>query len=650
MKFFFVLVFVSLAVVHSIAQDNVLLEIENEKITVDEFKRIYFKNNRDSAHTLASLEEYLNLFTNFKLKVHEAKSLGLDRQKKFVNELETYRSQLIKPYLTDSATDEKMIRDAYERMKYIIRAQHILFNIKPDAPLSDTINSYKKASDVLAKINKGADFTEMAKQYSDDPSVKYNQGDLGYFSAFKMVYEFEDVAFNLEIGEVSKLVRTQFGYHIIKVTDKRPAPGVVEAAHIMVRLPENAPDDKAEIAKRKIDEIYAKLLDGEGFEELAKKHSEDPQTALKGGRLPDFTPGRMLPTFEQQIFQLSKGQFSEPFRTRVGWHIVQSIDNQPVKSLKEERAEIKRKLSKTARADLSQRKVIQRLKVEYNLKCNDAFLEKLPSIINQDSLMAGKWFLHEELDQNVEVCSFANQKILSGDILTFIKKRIKQPKINGKSFIDDAVEDLINRNILDYEKAHLEDKYPDFGWLIKEYHDGILLFNITDSIVWQKAVADTIGLRAFYENTKDNYKWGERMKADIIEVKPFHDLKTAQKTIKKTIKKVGLKGVKAALISKFNDSTIDVTFDSGLWERGGNRSVDLTQWKRGLHLADNTDSYAVFVYNHEILPVQPKKLNEIRGLVTADYQNYLEKIWIQTLHDKYRVIIHNDKLKGLISN
>jgi len=650
MKFFLILVFISLAVINSIAQDNIILEIEDDKITVEEFKRIYFKNNKDSAHSLESLEEYLKLFTNFKLKVYEAQKLGLHKQKKFINELGTYRSQLVKPYLTDSATDEQMIRDAYERMKYIVRAQHILFKINPNAKPADTLAIYKKASEVLAEINNGADFTQMAKQHSEDPSVKFNDGDLGYFSAFKMVYEFENAAFNLNIGQVSNLVRTQFGYHIIKVNDKREAPGTVEAAHIMVRLPENAPEDQATIAKRKIDEVYQKLLAGENFEEVAKNLSEDPQTASKGGRLPDFTPGRMLPSFEQQIFQLKKGSFSEPFRTRVGWHVVKNINNQPVKSLDEERAEIKLNLSKTARADLSQRKVIQNLKTEYNLICDDDFLVKLPTLINHDSLMAGKWSLTKDVDQGKEVCSFANQKIVAGDVLSFIQKRVKQPKTNVGQFIDEAVQSLLERQILDYEKAHLEDKYPDFAWLIKEYHDGILLFNITDSIVWQKAVADTAGLRAFYQTNKNNYMWAERMKSDIIEVKPYHNLKTTQKIIKKTINKEGLNGLKSALIAKFGDSTISVTFNSGLWERGGNRNVDLTQWKKDLHLADKTESYAVFVFNHEVVPAEPKRLNEVRGLVTADYQNFLEQKWIETLREKYRVVVHSEMLKELIKN
>lgn len=630
-------------------QTNTLLEIDNEKISVEEFKRIYFKNNRDSALTLSSLEEYLELFTNFKLKVHEAQKLELDKQKKFIDELATYRNQLVNPYLTDSATDEQLIRDSYERMKYIVRAQHMLFQLTPSGKPSDTVATYEKAHKALDEINAGADFTEMVKKYSEDPSAKYNNGDLGYFSAFKMVYEFEDAAFNLEPGEVSGLVRTQFGYHIIKVTDKRPAPGIVEAAHIMVRLPENAEPEQAEIAKNKIDEIYNKLNNGEDFAQLAKTSSEDPQTAVKGGALPEFTPGRMLPSFEEQIFSLETGQYSKPFRTRVGWHIVNKLGNKPVKSLKEERGEIKRKLSKTARADLSKQKVIERLKKEYNLQCNSSLKGEMFAAINHDSLLAMKWFVDKAFDENQELCSFAGQKINASDILSYIKKRVKQPKSDINKFLNEGLQAFIEKTIFDYEKAHLEEKYPDFAWLVKEYHDGILLFNITDSLVWQKAVADTTGLKEFYKENAEKYKWGERMKADIIELKPYHDLRAAQKLMAKTIKKKGIQEIKAVLIDKFNDSTIQITFDSGLWERGANRNVDVTNWKKGLHLADNTDNFAVFVYNHEIIPEQPKALSEVRGLVTADYQNLLEKQWIQMLQEKYKVVVHRELLNNLLS-
>lgn len=630
-------------------QKDVILQIDDEQITLEEFKRIYFKNNKDSALTLESLEEYLELFTNFKLKVHEAKALGLDVQEKFKKELATYRQQLVNPYLTDSATDEQLIREAYDRMQYIVRASHILFKLPARATPKDTLRIYNQAKNVLKQIEEGADFNEMAKKHSKDPSVRYNEGDLGYFSAFKMVYPFENAAFNLEEGEVSDLVRTRFGYHIIKVTDRKKAPGEVQAAHIMIRLPQNASAEQTKTAKAKIDKVYSELESGAEFENLATQYSEDPQTAKKGGRLPQFTPGRMLPNFEEEIFSLEEGKYSEPFRTKVGWHIVKLIDKNPVNSLEKERAQIKRKLSKTARANLSRKKVIQRLKKEYNLACRKDRMAKLINIINHDSLMQNKWHIDEEMDMNALLCTFANEELTVGELAKYYKKRAKQSKNNAREFLINKRDQFINNKIIQYEKAHLEEKYPDFAWLMKEYHDGILLFNITDSVVWKKAVKDTAGLKAYYEKHKDRYQWGKRMQADIIEVTPSHKLKKTHKIIRKLYKKGKKTSTEAALREEFEDTTITVTVDSGRYEKGTNRYVDATDWETGLHLAEELDNKQFFIYNEKILPPEPKKFMEIRGLVTADYQNYLEEKWIESLREKYDVTVNEELLKKLLN-
>ncbi|MFO7864918.1 MAG: peptidylprolyl isomerase [Salinivirgaceae bacterium] len=648
-KILFLPVFLFLIVSTLIGQKDVVLEIDDEKVSFEEFKRIYLKNNKDSALTLTSLEDYLEMFTNFKLKVYEAQQLGMDEQSKFKQELVTYRKQLMKPYLTDSATDEQLIRDAYERMKYIVRAQHILIKIPQNAKPADTVRIANHAHEILQEIKNGADFNEMAKKHSEDPSVQYNNGDLGYFSAFKMVHPFEDAAFNLEKGEVSDLVRTQFGYHIIKVTDKKEAPGSIEAAHIMIRLPQNATEEVIENGRSRINDLFQQLKNGEPFERLAEKFSEDPQTAAQGGKLPPFKPGRMLPSFEEKIYELEKGEFSEPFKTKVGWHIVKKIDNEPVKSLKEERAEIKRKLSKTARADLSRLKVIDRLKKEYNLSFDEDQLSAFYDAVSADSLQKGVFAMDESLDGDKPICVFENNKITTDEVATYIKKRVKQPVALAKPFLKKQIDEYIDKAILDYEKANLEDKSPDFAWLMKEYHDGILLFNITDSLVWQKAVKDTVGLKNYYNQHKEDYMWQERMQADIIEVTPTPNVRKAKRALKKVVKNNQLENAQAQLRESLNDSTITVSISSGAWEKGNNTYVDATNWKSGLQVAEETDKSVIFVNNKSALPAQPKELKEVRGLVTADYQNELEKQWIEKLRQKYDVKVHNELLNKLLN-
>jgi len=636
--------------IYAQGQKDVILQIDDEQVTLEEFKRIYFKNNKDSALTKESLEEYLELFINFKLKVHEAKALDLHKQDKFVKELATYRQQLVKPYLTDSATDEQLIREAYERMKYIVRAKHILFKVPQKAKPADTLKIYNQAKEVLAKLKNGADFESMAKKHSMDPSVRYNNGDLCYFSAFKMVYPFENAAFSLDKGEISNLVRTNFGYHIIKVTDRIPAPGTVEAAHIMIRLPQSATSEQAKAAKSRIKELYNKLEAGADFADVASKHSEDPQTAKKGGQLPKFTPGRMLPNFEEKIFSQQEGTYSEPFRTKVGWHIVKLISKQPTEPLAKIRPQIKRKLSKTARANLSRKKVVQRLKKEYNLQCNKKVMNELAAAINNDSLINKKWYLDQEINMDEVLCTFADNETLKvGELAQYLKKRAKQTKKDAEQFISRQKNNFVNNKIIDYEKAHLEEKYPDFAWLMKEYHDGILLFNITDSVVWKKAVKDTTGLKAYYEDHKNEYMWDKRMQAEIIEVSPSYKLRKTKRIIKKHYKKGSKDQIESHLHNTYEDTTINVIFDSGIYEKGTNKYVDATNWETGLHLAEELDNKQIFIYNDKVLEPQPKAFSEIKGLVTADYQNYLEQKWIASLREKYDVEVHEELLDKLLN-
>ena len=649
MKKFLLIPFIAILFnVQSFAQENVLLEIDNEKVTLEEFKRIYFKNNKDSALTMESLEEYLELFTNFKLKVHEAKALKLDKRVKFIKELDSYREQLVKPYLTDSSTDEQLIREAYDRMKYIVRASHILLKIPPKASPEDTLKIYNEGMQILDQLKNGEDFAKIAIKYSQDPSVKYNGGDLGYFSAFKMVYPFENAAFNTKPGEVSNLVRTRFGYHIIKVTDKKEAPGSVEAAHIMVRLPQNATVEQTQKAVAKINNIYKELQDGLDFAKAAEKYSEDPQTAKKGGLLPKFTPGRMLPNFEEEIFKLENGTYSKPFRTKVGWHIVKKINNEPIASLDRERGEIKRKLSKTARAQLSRKKVIENLKKEYNFSCNKELKEKFFAAIDNKSIMENKWSIDEKMDLAVELCEFKDQKITLKELSQYIQQRLRQPKTNAMDFLKNTTNALIEDRIIKYEKAHLEEKHEDFAWLMKEYHDGILLFNITDSIVWKKAVKDTTGLKTFFANNRDKYVFPERMKADIIDVNPVTSKRKTAKVIKRAYKEGTIDKLQELLRNYYNDTTLTVMQDSGIYEKGVNRYVDATNWKLGLHFAEQNKNTGTFIFNHEILPERQKELKEVRGLATADYQNYLEAQWIEELKSKYNIVVNKELLKKLL--
>ena len=301
------------------AEDNPVerhvLEVGGELVTLSDFQHVYGKNNRDSVYTVEALDEYMELFVNFKLKVLEAEALGMDTASAFKKELAGYRTQLARPYLVDSELLDALVEEAFERKGMEVRASHILVSVEENASAADTLRAWNRIQGLRTRVENGEDFETVArsKSGSDDPSVTSNGGDLGWFTAFQMVYPFECAAFNTPEGELSEVVRTRFGYHILQVTGKRKARGEVQVAHIMVRMPKDAPQDQVANAEGRIQEVKRLLLSGESFESLAMKYSEDPSTANKGGLLPWFGTGKMVEEFENAAFELKEaGDLARP--------------------------------------------------------------------------------------------------------------------------------------------------------------------------------------------------------------------------------------------------------------------------------------------------------------------------------------------------
>ena len=314
-------------------KDAVFIDFGDEQVTKSEFKRVYQKNNSGEIISKSTVDEYLDLYINFKLKVKEAEAKGMDEDPAFISELKGYRKQLAQPYLTAEGILEELKKEAYERLQYDIKASHILVAVAEDAKPEDTLAAYRKALKIRKQLAGGEDFAQAAKVYSDDPSVKTNGGNLGYFTAFYMVYPFETAAYNTPEGELSKVVRSQFGYHILKVVDKREAVGNIKVAHILISNDKEL--SKTDDPEGKIKEIYAKIKDGEDFGSLASQFSDDTRSASSGGQLPMFGVGRMVPEFEEVAFSLEEdGDVSEPFETPYGWHIVKRIEQAPIGSFK----------------------------------------------------------------------------------------------------------------------------------------------------------------------------------------------------------------------------------------------------------------------------------------------------------------------------
>lgn len=631
----------------SAQDDRVLLTIDEHKISVDEFLAIYNKNNTNNVVDKKTMEEYMDLFINFKLKVVEAESLGMDTAQKFINELSKYRSQLAEPYLVDRETTDQLVKEAYERMKQDVEAYHILVKLAPDASPSDTLKAWNKINAMRQSAKDLEEFKRIAKNESEDPSAKENEGYLGYFTAFQMVYPFETAAFNTEEGKVSKPIRTRFGYHIIYTADKRPARGEMRAAHIMIKAKDDVDSEEALTAEDRINEIYQRLEAGEDFAELAKLYSEDMGSANKGGLLPWFGTGRMVEEFEDAAFALKEnGDYSKPVKSKYGWHIIKREDYRGLKPFEEIESSIKRRIERDSRGEKGRESLIKKLKSEYSITFdykNRSIAEKL---VNQEFL-SGKW-KPENVENMTEMVMQVNDpnhqnlsvKFTQADYLNFLRRHQERGAAEESlsTVLDEKWKEFVDESIINFEDQNLENKYPEFRALMQEYHDGILLFDLMDQKVWSKAVKDTTGLQAFYEENKEDFMWDKRVDASIFLASNEKIAKKARKMASKREKK-GY--TDKDILEEFNeDNPLNLNIRSGVFAKGDDEVLDEINWSVGISDNVNRGDKVAFVEVREVLPPQPKKLAEARGIVTSAYQDYLEKQWINELRSKYTFTIN----------
>jgi peptidyl-prolyl cis-trans isomerase SurA len=632
------------------SQDSpVLMTIADEKVTLAEFERIYRKNNNETSLNRQTPEEYLELFIKFKLKVKEAESLGMDTTQKFIDELEGYRKQLAKPYLTDEESTEEMLREAYERAKVDIHASHILVRLPSDAAPEDTLAAFEKITGIKERILKGEDFETVARATSDDASVARNGGDLGYFTVFSMIYPFENVAYNTPVGKVSDPFRTSYGYHIIKVLDRRPARGQVKVAHIFIRTPEQMSEEEKEEAYAKAQMVYDSLQTGEDFGLLARKYSDDPSSARNGGEIPWFGTGRMIPEFEDECFALeSKGDYSKPFKSSYGWHIVKLLDKKGILSYEEMKPELQERANRGDRRKYRADQFVNRLKSEYGYKDFPGVLSQVASGADS-TLLQGRWDGDDLKDDRTPIMVIGDRTITAGEFVDYmISKQSRGKSRNIQSYVNLLFSDFVNDRVISYEDSKLVDKYPEFRYIYEEYHDGILLFDIMDQKVWSRAVSDTAGLNAFYESHKSDYMWQKRMDALVVTCTEGADIEGVRKVYKKIMKgKIGEGDLNNMYCT--NDTVDCITVEKVLVEKGENKMVDALNGVPGLGpVVQGEDNYS-FVILKGIKQPEPKKLNEARGQITSDYQNYLEELWIEQLRQKYPVEVNRGLLDRIKS-
>ncbi|MEY3398582.1 MAG: hypothetical protein RL220_1176 [Bacteroidota bacterium] len=625
----------------SSSSQPVVLAIDNENITLEEFENIFRKNNRDTQITPAALDEYMELFINFKLKVIEARSLGMDTAKKFINELAGYRSQLARPYLTDGALLDKLVAEAYDHMKTEVRASHILVKCDAGASPEDTLKAYNKAMTIRKRLLDGEDFAAVAKgkEGSDDPSAKDNGGDLGYFSAFDMVYPFEKAAYETPVGSYSMPVRTKYGYHIVKPVDRRPSRGEVHVAHIMIK--EKKEPTGAENAQKAINEIYDKAMAGESFEELASKHSDDASSKGKGGELPWFGANKMVTEFEDASFALTKdNEISKPFKTAYGWHIVKRLGHRPVPTYNEAEKELRTKVSKDMRSELTRESFIRKLKKDYKYKFNEKSLA--PLVAAADSSVYEGVLNVSGTAQSKALFQFAGTSYPASEFLKYISGRTGiRSKYTPKEYVRTEAIRFAENKLLEYEDSKLEEKYKPFRLLMNEYREGILLFDLTEEKVWGKAMKDTLGLQDYYEKNKEKFMWPERVDCAVYTC--------ANAGIATKVRDMIAKGTDKVTMSKeINaDSQLNLQIEEGIFAAADKEVLTKLDWNKGLSRNVDYNGQVFIVDIKEVLPPAVKRLNEARGMVASEYQNYLEQQWISELRSKHKISINKDVLYSI---
>ena len=609
---------------------QVLFEIEGNPIDLEEFLYVYKKNsfNNPEAFSKDDLESYFKLFVNFKLKVHDAKNRGLDTLSVLINEFESYKEQIRKPYLTDESAIDNLVKEAYNRLKEEVHAAHILLRLDPAANPDDTLLAYNRIIELRKRAISGEPFENLARQYSEDPSAAQNGGDLGYFTSMQMVYPFENTAYHLKKNEVSMPVRTRFGYHIIKLYDKRKSEGKVQVAHIMLRFNRSMTSADSLELKNKAFEIHEKLLKGYNWEEACRVYSEDPSSKNTGGSLRPFGKGNMPPTFSDVCFSLSEeGQISDPFTTPYGWHIVKLEKKIGIEPFEEVSDLIRARITNDERTNIQQVALINRLKKENGFERNDILIQDFVAKFNSGTTTDASAVLAQIGKSQVTVKRFLSDR----------KSEAPLSDVNINKWLEEQV--------IAYEESVLPEKYPEFKYLLNEYWEGILLFQVMDETVWAKAANDTSALNTFYKQNTTSYQWGERMSGWLIESSEEEIIDSVHSFVLKH-PDIEPDSVKAYLNS--NSLTL-FKIEEGPFEKDKEFEVAEINWKRGIYRYNNNGIFRLVIFRDKISP-QPKKLEEIKGIVISDYQEVLDKEYISTLRKKYQVTIQKKTKKNAFKN
>ncbi|HMO40426.1 MAG TPA: peptidylprolyl isomerase [Saprospiraceae bacterium] len=630
-------------------QDPVLFTVGDTPVHLSEFTYIYSKTNGQNADfSQKSLEEYLDLYVRFKLKVKEARQMQVDTIPSLKAELAGYRKQLADSYLIDREVTDKLVRELYERAKEDVDVSHIFVQIGEVGinPMpEDSAAAYAKITAIRKRLDQGETFEKLVQELSEDEGANSRNGNIGWLTAPlpNGFYDLENAIYNQPIGKPGKPVRTRLGYHIAVVNRRRPARGEVEVAHVLAR----AQEGNFEAAKARIDSAYAALQQGRSFEEVTGNFSDDKTTADRGGYLGIFGIGRYEKAFEDAAFALDKdGAYSAPIRTSIGWHIIRRISKREIQPFETEKTRLETKIKQDSRFDLARVAMLERIRRENDFKVYSQVLQNFVNAQDSAAFFSFRWKASMDDPEQTIFTLGTDTRATLGEFVDFMNravgKRIRYNDQGVATAVQGLYQEFLNDACLRFEEAHLEEKYPEFRSLMREYEEGILLFEATKMVVWDRASQDTVGLEAFYETVKERYQWSERARISTFKIAPESRAKVNE------IYTYAQTHTPEETLSHFNtaEQTIVTLEEKTIERKAGTTNV----WIPGEvgRLQINRDGTGTFDKIMEVIPPKLKTLQEARGYIIADYQDYLERQWVETLRKQYPVVIQQQVLKSLI--
>ena len=622
---------------------NILLTINSNPVYSSDFTKVFNKNlDLVVEESQKNVAGYLDLFIDYKLKITEAYAQGLDKNQQYIKEFKKYEDQLAKKYIYDKRIVSKLVEEAYDRSLEEINAEHILVLSNLNDSPNDTLKAYNKIKEAHIKALKGENFTSLVIEYSEEPGAKKSKGKLGYFTAFQMVYPFENTAYNTNVGEISEITRTSFGYHIIKINDRRKKKPKINVSHIMI-FSNN--DKKAEDPEERINELYAMIMQGEPFENIAKQFSEDKNTGVKGGQLKTFGPGDLkAPKFENAAYSIkNEGEIIAPIQSAFGWHIIRLNEKFSIPSFEEQKDDIEKKVKGGARALIVTQAINNKIIKKYGFKEGESYISYFNNYVN-DSILSRKWtYSSIPLTENQILFTIGDHDVTYTDYAEYLRDNQKTIKkyANKESLLIDMYVRFKNETLKNYFKERLEVENKEYATIINDYRNGLLVYDVMNKNIWQIAKIDSTGLKNYYEKTKNNYNWKKRLDVDIYS--------SSDEITTKQVQTLLMRGEESATIKKQinSDGKINIIAVSDVFEIDQSELPEGLIPVKGVSDIKLNDGFYVVVNIKEVIEPTLKEFDEVRGTVISDFQTEIEKKWMQSLRDKYEVKINNKSLKKL---